>query len=758
MNSPVILCNEIRWLASKYISKYTYGVPIESLKSLFHCLVHVAEEARKKEHERESGIESETDSGNETISSENVDFHGCGLTESLASQTEFPGLTCVTERTMIPSFPETTTPSTHIQDIDAFIASVTVPPPPKDSPEEFELPPPPAPEAEDKGDKTPVAGLHDDHVFFPPPPEMAGSSPMPRTPSWQKLISMQGTSINQSLEEEFAKLVIPPPPNGKATELIGDIWIVPPVDLKTPSPLSENGSPPNITDEKARNQKSDLFSSLPESLIRTMTVRAEIEKERKAADLTDPALAFEKLSIKERIANLESPKLQRASKPPRPPQRCSSENTPTSDGPSEPHTQIEVNPRRPFLWRPNEVRSADSSPVHRGKDFPPSPSPLSSRTESTGTLNRNKKVPPPPPPRRSSMPVSEITNDLPTPPECARSISMDSGSPDTSPQKAMPSSLFAQIKNKAQAIENRYRIHTKVSHTHSNSETAINRLASAPISPTPNMTASTSMTPSGSTSPVNSNMPTFKLAKKTVASKTSSLDNAELEKVRRYRIPDTKRSPRSVSAIDLRRGSYEPPQKDYYTKASASRLKKGERREEDTGEESPDLDSSPVRTDGANGKFRGRRSPSFTRKLLAFEFRREKKDKMWANSSDASSDAGESDTTGSTGSPKSVGRSNTFTNTAGQKVSTSSPRNSPLLHRHGSLSKMADRALSPLRNLFGVGDRDRASSTESETGSGPPSPHILSRSSNMPRSAMRPFGAAAAAQVDIMVGDILNSK
>lgn len=667
---------------------------------------------------------------------------------------------------MVPPFPDVNAePVMDDSDIDAFIARVTVPPPPKDSPPEANhLPPPHPATAQLTGGgqgklkqygKTKKSYIGhddlnnlDDEVFFPPPPEMVLASSVPKTPSWEKLLTMQGSDINQTLEEEYAKLVIPPPPVGDSTTvLLGDITIVPPVDVKTPSPSSDHEAVPMISEALLKGGDKEPLpteDSVKNDVIRCMQIKAEIEKEMKTVDMNDPIHAFERLSIKERIATLESPKLQRAAKPP-PHPVVSRHNSNDSNGtpppphsPSSQQTHIEVNPRRPFLWRPTEVRSADSSPVHRGKDFPPSPSPLSTRTESTGTLNRNKRVPPPPPPRRSSMPATELTNESPSPP--GHNGFIDSSNKDNSPR-----TFFEEIRAKAHAIENRKKntLRISASHVHSNSETAINELGGSDnggLSPGPvqHFSSSTSATPITESCPTDHFRVNSKYYK-TPASHTSSLDNAELEKVRRYRVPETKRNPRSASAIDLRRGSYEPPQKDYYTKASSGKSKRAQK---DEDEEAFDLD-------GSFSKFKGKRSPSFTRKLLAFEFKKEKKekqDRMWANSSDASSDAGESDTTGSTGSPKSVGRSNTFA-TGGSPRLSGSPRSSPVVHRHASLSKMADRALSPLRNLFGGGDRDRTSSTESDAGSAPSSPHVMSRSSNLPRSTMHPFGSAAMAQV-----------
>ena len=723
-----------------------------------------------------------------------------------------------------------------MSDLDAFIASVTVPPPPKDSPDRHDLPPSPFGQQQQKQPEVSttnrksrqkgegvvlsvkgsarnisapasaspaVSESADDDVFFPPPPEVIPEATVPKTPSWERLVGLRGSQA--SLEEEFAMLVTPPPPPGTLTPLLGEISIVPPVDVKTPSPMSENGgSPPRGVDTSLlpggvlppppgtdTNDMTSLPPPLNESVIQ---VKAEIEKEMQTVDMTDPALAFERLSIKERIASLESPKLQRAAanKPPAGPSASSSRHSsieltpPSSQSPSldvsgsgpSPGPGSGVHPKRPFLWRPAEVRSADSSPVHRGKDFPPSPSPLSSRTESTGTLNRNKRVPPPPPPRRSSMPATELTNQSPSPPAvhppAQRSVSVE---PSSSPSpRAMPLNLFAEIKSRTQGLgggsggaagKNRNYVNVTVSHhLHSASETAINKLAygggeelasaesGIPSSLAPcGMSVSACPTPSAS-SPVASTTSIPKKFDKIPAAKTASLDNAELEKIKRYRVPDTRRNPRSASALDLRRGSYEHPQKDYYTKASSSKNKRASK------EEDLDLD---LESGSNNSKFKGRRSPSFTRKLLAFEFKKEKakekeKDKMWAHSSDASSDAGESDTTGSTGSPKSLSRAHALANSnntgSGSSPSSStrsgaSPRGSPIIHRHASLSKMADRALSPLRNLFGgssSADRDRASSTESEAGSGPPSPHVM-RSSNLPRSTMRPFGSSAANQV-----------
>ena len=73
---------------------------------------------------KESGIESESDSGNETISCETVDTSSAGYKEFLANApSDAFGQRCSSRKLPV---------DLDTLDIDAFIASVTVPPPPKD--------------------------------------------------------------------------------------------------------------------------------------------------------------------------------------------------------------------------------------------------------------------------------------------------------------------------------------------------------------------------------------------------------------------------------------------------------------------------------------------------------------------------------------------------------------------------------------------------------------------------------------------------
>ena len=159
--------------------------------------------------------------------------------------------------------------------------------------------------------------------------------------------------------------------------------------------------------------------------------------------------------------------------------------------------------------------------------------------------------------------------------------------------------------------------------------------------------------------------------------------------------------------------------------SSPSKLQKSDIRIVSTGSldspcitDSKDIDS----VDGEINEINSYRSPVVSRRQFSFDFLRQLREPNEPeNLSDTSSDGavfGEYRTP----SPK-VGRSNTFAGSQGKQGSPS-PKGSPLVARHSSFSKLAERVPSPLRSLFGGGDRERTSS-ELEASSAPPSPRRI---------------------------------
>ena len=412
--------------------------------------------------EKESGIESESDSGNETISSENVDI----LTSTLQDFTSPPrdvlgacGLSPVVAGGVDVIFDG--------NDIDAFIASVTIPPPPADSGSGADdiaaVPPPGSPPRENSGESTPhydtppeivdaainYGSTSQDYSYLPPPPEDEDTpcegfgEELPPIPpsmdplqtfseedSWEHLLITQNMQTHL-LEDDFAQYVIPPPPDdGEKRLSLGDIPIVPPVDLKSPSPLAEGAIPQNIPqtilEEKAGTNHvenaEDESSVVKEKIEGGASIKERIQELKGSFGAKD----------KDRPLNLMRPKEPppapptacnrsisephgegKRKQPPPPPRRQSSYDSSTGSTVTSPVDEthklsIELN-LACSNWQ-DETRSADSSPLHRVAELY-----AHSRVHnSMGTLprlrpGRGVRNPPPPPPRRSSMPGSSIT-------------------------------------------------------------------------------------------------------------------------------------------------------------------------------------------------------------------------------------------------------------------------------------------------------------------------------------------------------------
>ncbi len=423
------------------------------------------------------GVASDTDSGNETISSENVEPAGGGPGGWPESLPAHPPEYAITEP---PPRPEL-----HLQDIDAFIASVRVPPPPSSakSPDDLDLPPPP-PSLVTDADKTPTAETASRPVSganFPPPPDV-----VPHVDATQSRGARNGASVtsasthaqwkpaepevpspdNVSLEDEYASLVIPPPPSSSETEALGEIPIVPPVNVKTPSPpesttviLRERDSKRSsltVSEKEAAENKRQSLIDLEETgpsvaaLAKTLqqsSVKQRSDESPGSSNKGTMSPSGEPLKARPRRSSegkAKRPKVQ----PPPPPTRLNSYPGTSQSLPSSPPDDVTVSrvspaapapsgqkrspyvllegtvkPSHLLLWRPTETKSADNSPVHK-----PSTGLDEQLRGSTGTLTRNKKgmLPPAPPPRRSSIPVPQSPPSSSVPVSHAKSRSVDS--------------------------------------------------------------------------------------------------------------------------------------------------------------------------------------------------------------------------------------------------------------------------------------------------------------------------------------------
>ena len=287
-------------------------------------------------------------------------------------------------------------------DIDSFIASVAVPPPPKD---------------DSVGDSQ-AACSSNGAVCGTAVIDRVEASPsvlcdvLDEQPLWRQLLDTM--PMSHDLEEEFAKLVTPPPPS--STKLC-DIPIVPPVGAKTPSPVLgessilalHNGTPEHVvpvldlTDSDVR-LSSPAVNKTNSEVILSSTATAEYKRSVSASDV-------------ERVGS------RPRSKPPIPPKRfssldansTSSSSTPASSPRGSIHS-VEASPgavsqndignienlqQRLRFWRPTEVSKPCCSPTLPNGIHPN----LAQNGDSLGqgSLTRPKKKPPPPPPRRSSM-------------------------------------------------------------------------------------------------------------------------------------------------------------------------------------------------------------------------------------------------------------------------------------------------------------------------------------------------------------------
>ena len=362
---------------------------------------------------KESGIESESDSGNETISCETVDTSSAGYKEFLANApSDAFGQRCSSRKLPV---------DLDTLDIDAFIASVTVPPPPKDDSVEPQI----THNAVGRSVEAEPLVLH------------RMSAGMVEEPLWKQLLVTAAPmspvmSMSQDLEEEFAKLVTPPPPSSTVTEL-RDIAIVPPVDVKTPSPVLGESSLMAVEFRNgSQRDETDVTANVPPLDLSDTSNNVKLSSP--ATNDTNTAAKLSSVGTGEYKRSVSANDVERLgsrprSKPPVPPKRfssldansTSSSSTPASSprgsvhsvdsasgstAPQSNDSNIENLQQRLRFWRPTDVTKPCCNPALPNglqATLAQNGAALNSSSQGLGSLTRPKKKPPPPPPRRSSM-------------------------------------------------------------------------------------------------------------------------------------------------------------------------------------------------------------------------------------------------------------------------------------------------------------------------------------------------------------------
>lgn len=626
-------------------------------------------------------------------------------------------------------------------DIDKYIASMAVPPPPgNEETKQRHHSKQHSFQANGTGSEADCGTGVLDLDSLPPPPNMDSSMDdefdvfLP--PSEFNIdIDLSQVKINEILEDKYLQYVIPPPPScSDDTPVFDAIPVVPPVEIAS-IPDVPAIQPPSPLIETSVSQLTKMMEARNINLTHDESVRRAVVRPLQSEGKLGPPL----------------------------PKRVSSEAA-SGSCPHSPETpsSVELNPKHSALWRPSEIRSADSSPVHKGKDF------LSAALRgSTGTLNRRGRVPPPPPPRRSSI-------------QTESACSSRSESPCSTPDA--PSGIPRA--------------------RHSGYVNVLNFGNSAPASPVSLRRKNSTNSDSGSTnSSANSSV--------TTDGRTSNVQKIKvlLESARLTRTPgagssriavrtgggeqpatrdSTRDSTRDHSTRDSLRETTpvreHPPSREPSFKGSSSREQTPEHEQRKdsnnhneikiTKEESPygvpstfkkangssklrstfkpdesptempnrtvlddlndceidltsdlDLSSDLEKQISNNGssKFSPKyRSPSFQRKLLAFEISKRGKDSGDMDS--APKESPKSPLLGRDGVPR--------------RSSLNTPQTS--LTRHGSITRLADRT-KPLRSLFGKSDSERGLS-DTETSSCPTSPRTNTKSFTLGRSGLRGFG------------------
>ena len=169
-------------------------------------------DTQRVSEEKESGIESGNDSGNETFSS---DVFDSAVTPT--NENSDPALAQHRPSTLVGRIPKPDLPADS--DIDALIAKLVVPPPPLDTPivDDSASPAETLPEVAEYMDANTAQDQGETHenMAFPLPPLPVSHIP-------------EHGAISH---EDFSDLVIPPPPSNGEHINISDIPMVPPVDV-----------------------------------------------------------------------------------------------------------------------------------------------------------------------------------------------------------------------------------------------------------------------------------------------------------------------------------------------------------------------------------------------------------------------------------------------------------------------------------------------------------------------------------------------
>ena len=767
-------------------------------------------------------IENESDSGNETISSENVDMSSTTLGDSYTLDNSCDMEAMISEHM-----------STDDLDIEAFIASMTVPPPPScDSPDldfpppptlgfarassimspDNELPPPPPPTDITPPDMTDLC-IHADasnHVYgFPPPDVVLSTGNVP-------YVERNGTSDAEvsHLEDEFAMLVIPPPPESSKSPI--DICIVPPLLM---SPISQTTSPESVKSVTSPHDHGDHTDDATKPVSQTINIYnlksaqvsppciVESEPLPRNVENSDNTEETENLlnapkgvkssvsieSLKERdfgtVAEIknkllgaktkkgalipngnsnspakESKKKERAPRPkhppPPPPQRLTSLMSSQHSAPCSPTETVTADPlpldisqRKALLWRPSDVRSADNSPVHRCRDLPGA---SSDRLSVAGRRNA-----PAPPPRRSSMSMSACSTPTATPPLTPNS---NKESPEILHLGTTTHPLqFSTFKRNAGSSNG----------DHKNN--LINVYKSEQSDTESNLLKMLSGGVGGVGEATDSNIGTSGI--KTHVSRLSYINNSKDD------IDDVDTAPISSTESIKDEGKTSEEIKDqrpisYIDELHAKAFPQGTTKRASptmgTKLEKPVVDNVPLSTI----KLRPYRSPALVRR----EIRRSSSQSSSGDEELRQQAIAETETTGAedatmfasgNANGKSiVARSTSFGgavthspaghSTSGRNTISSSNRGSAV-HRHSSLSRMAERAASPLRALFGSSSSSNSSgfrhrtTSDSEgspviqrsSNSGPGNRNYMMSSSKSPSTSYRPLSTSTLPRVSI---------
>ncbi len=387
----------------------------------------------------ENAQESETDSGNETISSEVSASAGQDL--GLDGQLTVIGPL----HTAQPVYGGT---QFDTQDIDAFIASMTVQPPPRDDGDAV----PDIPHSEQ--------GLEALHC--------ESGSVKARNKKDPILDALLGSRHGIDAEpvamgDDLAQWIIPPPPQSEAEEVL-DIPIVPPVAQYIPEVIENGGSESHSTaDIRDVNESPAIKMPVVESSSPVVTSSPSA-----TASFPSNLPVTHQRSLS---SPAESTATEVKAKPPVPPKHYVSQEpsvSAVSVSKSFPYKELvpqsaassaPTSPTSPLpagavstcrAGAANQItatRSADSSPMHQ---------PYNKLQNGMGTFPRSRKrsTPPPPPPRRSSMassPAPGSPTEAPPPPPNPTQSQTDQRSSDYENVFApLQSSSAPQLAEKAQ--------------------------------------------------------------------------------------------------------------------------------------------------------------------------------------------------------------------------------------------------------------------------------------------------------------------